>query len=199
MDLSCASVWASSRTRKHSSLRKLRHRSVGRCSRNDYGPRRGTEGCRRRHRARGLEGVPDRIQNANWAIDRHVAEFGQVDLLANNARMQMMTEESADIDLDQLASVVCCKILRTFTVTTFALPHLPKGSSIINTTSVTTFCESSSMPGYVSTKAAIMGFTHALARDLTKKGVESLAGILMLIHVEKVHTIFPAVARQRKL
>ncbi|KAI8974810.1 general stress protein 39 [Trametes punicea] len=111
------------------------------------------------------------FKNCKAVVDKHVAEFGRVDILVNNASKQMMTEDFADIDLDQVESTFRSNILQMFAMTKFALPHMPKGSSIINTTSVTTFRGSSAMPDYVSTKGAIVGFTRALAKDLTKKGI----------------------------
>ncbi|KAI0628670.1 general stress protein 39 [Trametes polyzona] len=98
------------------------------------------------------------FKNAKAVVDRHVAAFGRVDVLVNNASKQV-------------ESTFRSNVLQMFAMTKFALPHMPKGSSIINTTSVTTFRGSSSMPDYVSTKGAIVGFTRALAKDLTKKGI----------------------------
>ena len=115
----------------------------------------------------------ENFKNARSVVDRHVAEFGRVDVLVNNASKQMMTEDFADIDLDQVESVFRSNILQMFAMTKFALPHMPKGSSIINTTSVTTFRGSGSMPDYVATKGAIVGFTRSLAKDLVKKGIVS--------------------------
>lgn len=73
-------------------------------------------------------------------------------------------------------------------VTKFALPHLNRGdssvlavlwlehrtdsdSSIINTTSVTTFRGSAGMVDYAATKGAIVGFTRSLAAQLIPKGI----------------------------
>ncbi|KAI0765903.1 general stress protein 39 [Trametes elegans] len=111
------------------------------------------------------------FKNAKAVVDRHVATFGRVDILVNNASKQTMTDDFADIDLDVVESTFRSNILQMFALTKFALPHMPKGSSIINTTSVTTFRGSGSMPDYVATKGAIVGFTRSLAKDLVKKGI----------------------------
>ncbi|KAI0676205.1 general stress protein 39 [Trametes maxima] len=95
------------------------------------------------------------FKNAKVVIDQHVAAFGRVDVLVNNASKQLLTEDFANIDLDQVESTFRSNVLQMFAVTKFALPYMGKGGSIINTTSVTTFRGSSSMPDYVSTKGAI--------------------------------------------
>ncbi|KAI0641456.1 hypothetical protein C8Q79DRAFT_990976 [Trametes meyenii] len=111
------------------------------------------------------------FKNAKVVINQHVAAFGRIDVLVNNASKQLMTEDFAHIDLDQVESTFRSNILQMFAVTKFALPYMGKGSSIINTTSVTTFSGSSSMPDYVLTKGAIVGFTRAPSKDLAKKGI----------------------------
>lgn len=48
----------------------------------------------------------------------------------------------------------------------FAIPHLKKGDSIINTTSVTAYRGSAQFLDYSSTKGAIVSFTRALAAQV---------------------------------
>lgn len=50
-----------------------------------------------------------------------------------------MCEKFDDIQLDNVRSTFQSNILQMFAVTKFALPHLKRGSSIINTTSVTAY------------------------------------------------------------
>ena len=52
-----------------------------------------------------------------------------------------------------------------------ALPHMPPGATIINTTSIQSYQPSKTLLDYASTKAAITAFTHALAKQVAPKGI----------------------------
>ena len=52
-----------------------------------------------------------------------------------------------------------------------AMPHLDKGSTIINTTSVTAYRGSPHLLDYASTKGAIVAFTRSLSKALVEKEI----------------------------
>ncbi|KAJ3557503.1 hypothetical protein NM688_g1446 [Phlebia brevispora] len=113
------------------------------------------------------------FKNVKTVIDKHVQHFGRIDILVNNTSKQILEKDFANIDLDNVESTFKSNILQMFAITKFALPYMQKGSTIINTTSVTTFKGSPSMVDYTSTKGAIVGFTRALAKNLLPKGIVS--------------------------
>jgi NAD(P)-dependent dehydrogenase (short-subunit alcohol dehydrogenase family) len=104
-------------------------------------------------------------------VDAHVKQYGKIDILVNDASKQVMCKDFAEIDLDMVESTFRSNILQMFALTKYALPHMGKGSSIINTTSVVAFRGTSSMVDYAATKGAIVGFTRALAKNLIPKGI----------------------------
>src|SRR3546814_15877459 len=52
-----------------------------------------------------------------------------------------------------------------------ALPHLKKGSAIVNCTSVTMYQGSKGLLDYSATKGAITAFTRSLSENLIEKGI----------------------------
>ena len=58
-----------------------------------------------------------------------------------------------------------------FFMTQAARPHLKKGASIINCTSVTMYKGSEDLLDYSATKGAITAFTRSLSQNLVKDGI----------------------------
>jgi len=113
----------------------------------------------------------EKLDELKKLVDKHVETFGGLDILVNNASKQVMEPDYSKINIDQIESTFRSNILQMMALTKFAVPHIPKGGSIINTTSVVAFRGTSSMVDYAATKGAIVGFTRALAMNLTPKGI----------------------------
>ncbi len=105
------------------------------------------------------------------AVQQHVERFGQLHVLVNNASKQVMCEDIAAIDLDSVESTFRSNVLQMFAVTKYAVPHMGKGASIINTTSTVAFRGTPAMVDYAATKGAIVSFTRALAKQLVGRGI----------------------------
>jgi len=104
-------------------------------------------------------------------VAKHMEKFNGLDIVVNNASKQIMCKDFAEIDLDNVQSTFRSNILQMFAITKFALPHLKKGSSIINTTSTIAFRGTAAMVDYAATKGAIVSFTRSLAQNLAPKGI----------------------------
>jgi NAD(P)-dependent dehydrogenase (short-subunit alcohol dehydrogenase family) len=105
------------------------------------------------------------------AVASTVKELGQLDIVVNNAAEQHPQEDLAKITEKQLERTFRTNIFSYFFLTKAALPHLKKGSTIINTTSVTAYRGSSHLLDYSSTKGAIVAFTRSLSSNLVEKGI----------------------------
>lgn len=104
-------------------------------------------------------------------VERTVRELGRLDILVNNAAEQHARESLQEISEAQLERTFRTNILAQFYLAKAALPHLRKGSCIINTTSVTAYAGSPQLIDYSSTKGAIVSFTRSLALNLAGQGI----------------------------
>lgn len=68
-------------------------------------------------------------QACKKAVEEHVKKFGKIHVLVNNASKQIMCDNFAEIDLDNVESTFRSNILQMFAVTKYALPHMEKGAS----------------------------------------------------------------------
>ena len=105
------------------------------------------------------------------AVEQTVREFGRLDIVVNNAAVQFPQESITDITAEQLDRTFRTNIYHMFYMVKAALPHLAKGSAIINTASVTAYRGSPQLLDYSSTKGAIVSFTRSLAINLAEKGI----------------------------
>ena len=105
------------------------------------------------------------------AVDKTVKELGRLDILVNNAAVQYPQDSIEAITSSQLEKTFRTNIFSYFYMTKAALPHLHKGSTIINTTSVTAYRGSDHLLDYSATKGAIVAFTRSLSKALLDKGI----------------------------
>ncbi len=105
------------------------------------------------------------------AIEQTVAEFGKLNILVNNAGMQVPQKEFTDITEEQLEDTFKTNIFAYFHFAAAAMDYLHAGDTVINTTSVTAYRSSPNLIDYSSTKGAITTFTRSLATNLVKKGI----------------------------
>lgn len=103
-------------------------------------------------------------------IQRTFAEFGQIDVLINNAAFHMAREKIEDIPTEEWQHTFAVNVHAIFYLCKAAVPHMPPGSSIINTTSVNTFDPSIELLPYAATKAAVENLTANLNQILLNQG-----------------------------
>ncbi len=105
----------------------------------------------------------------NWIKDV-VKSRGTIDVLINNAacdpRIKLCDQSVAAWD-----SLMALNLRSQMITAREASPHMPEGSSIINFSSLTFTLGAAPMTAYVSSKAAILGFTRSLGRELGPKRI----------------------------
>lgn len=104
-------------------------------------------------------------------VERTVKEFGQLDVLVNNAAFQRTRQSIADIESSEWEETFQTNIHAMFYLSKAAIPHLKEGSAIINTTSIQSRQPSPELLAYAATKGAISNFTAGLAQMLAEKGI----------------------------
>jgi len=110
-------------------------------------------------------------KNCEMIVERTLEKFNRIDIIVNNAAVQYVQKKIEDITAEQLQKTFGTNIFAYFYLTKYAVPHLKKGSTVINTASVTAFKGNEVLMDYSSTKGAIVAFTRSLSQSLVKKGI----------------------------
>ena len=108
---------------------------------------------------------------AAHAVERTVQELGGLDIVVNNAAFQQHVDSLDELTEEQWEHTFAVNMGGYFRVAKAALPHLGKGSAIINTGSVTGLEGSGKLLDYSATKGAIHAFTKSLAQSLLPRGI----------------------------
>ncbi|PBB05777.1 SDR family oxidoreductase [Salimicrobium humidisoli] len=104
-------------------------------------------------------------------VEKTVSEFGKLDVLVNNAAEQHPTDDLLNISAEQLEQTFRTNIFSMFHLTKAAIPHLERGSSIINTASINPYTGNPQLVDYTSSKGAVVAFTRSMAQQLVSKGI----------------------------
>ncbi|KAJ4501370.1 NAD(P)-binding protein [Lentinula lateritia] len=109
------------------------------------------------------------------AIQSHLSHFSnQLDILVNNAAQQLENADTqmAGLTASQWEDTFALNIHSYFHITKAALPHMPRGGSIINMASINAFVGRDDLLDYTSTKGAVVSFTRGLSNQVVgEKGI----------------------------
>jgi len=118
--------------------------------------------------------IPGDVKDPDFcvsAVQKTLDAFGTLDILVNNAAFQMHADSLADISEERFDETLRTNVYGYFHMAKAAVPHLKRGSSIINTGSVTGLAGSPHLLDYSATKGAIHALTKSLAQNLLEKGI----------------------------
>jgi NAD(P)-dependent dehydrogenase (short-subunit alcohol dehydrogenase family) len=104
-------------------------------------------------------------------VNKAVTELGGLDILVNNAGRQQSHDSILDISTEQFDWTLKTNVYAMFWITKAAIPHMPPGAAIINTSSVNAYEPSANLLDYATTKAAIANFTKGLAKQMAQRGI----------------------------
>jgi NAD(P)-dependent dehydrogenase (short-subunit alcohol dehydrogenase family) len=104
-------------------------------------------------------------------IEKTIDEFGQIDILVNNAAFQMSHEGIDELTAEEIEHTFRTNIFAMFYLCKAALKNMKEGGAIINTSSIQAYQPSKNLLAYAATKGAIANFTKALNEETIEKGI----------------------------
>ena len=130
-------------------------------------------------------------------VGRLAKQRGVVDVLINNAACDPRIALE-DVTAKAWDDLFAANIRAQFLMCREASPHLAKGASIINFSSITIHTAPVQMSSYVATKAATIGLTRSLARELGPRRirVNCIAPGWIMTERQLKEYVTPAVKRQ---
>ena len=117
--------------------------------------------------------VADRGSVAS-AIAAAVERFGRIDVLCANAGVELPRAPAIDdVTDDEWDRLMAVNVTGTFLVTRAAVPHIPDGGAVVTIGSINSFVGWPNDLPYTTSKAAVLGFTRALALDLAPRRIRA--------------------------
>jgi NAD(P)-dependent dehydrogenase (short-subunit alcohol dehydrogenase family) len=107
------------------------------------------------------------------AVRRRVGSLGALDVLVNNAGLELITPilEPGEAVERAFVRIVEINVIGTYYVTREAVPLMSRGGSIVLTSSIWGRTGAAEFSAYVASKHASLGLMRALAKELGPKGI----------------------------
>ena len=118
-----------------------------------------------------LRGDVSKTEDCEKAVSSTVEAFGGLDILVNNAAFQYHAFDFDDLTPEHFDETIRTNLYGYFNMCKAAVPHLKRGSAIVNTGSTTGIEGSGALVDYSMTKGGIHAFTRGLSSNLMKKGI----------------------------
>ncbi len=108
---------------------------------------------------------------AGKAVKQTLDAFGKLDVLVNNAAFQEHVVAFEDLTEAHFDRTLKTNLYGYFHMAKAAVPHMPPGSAIVMTGSVTGILGNKDLLDYSMTKGGIHAFTRSLSTHLIPKGI----------------------------
>lgn len=118
-----------------------------------------------------IKGDISKVNVCKKIISKTLKTYSRIDILVNNAGEQFPQDNFEDITPKQLFKTFNVNVFSFFYMIHAALPHLKKGASIINTSSITAYKGSEHLIDYSATKGAIVALTRSLSESIIDRGI----------------------------
>ncbi|MGO4408563.1 MULTISPECIES: SDR family oxidoreductase [unclassified Brevundimonas] len=118
--------------------------------------------------------LPGDICDEGWnatMVNRVLDAFGGLDILVVNAGHQQFREDISHVSTDDFDATLKSNLYALHWLCQAAAPHLPPGGAVITTASIQAYEPSDILLDYATTKAGIVAYTKALAKQMIEKGV----------------------------
>jgi len=141
----------------------------------------------------GLQVDATNKEQVNQLVQTTVDKYGRIDILINNAGINKL-EPAWEMSAETWDFVIRTNLYSTFYNTRAVLPHMIKQKSgkIVSLASVAGWIGSNDGEAhYCAAKAAVMGYTRAVAAEVGKYGVRVNAIAPGLIYNEFLRRIYP--------
>ena len=122
--------------------------------------------------------LPGDITDENWCrelVERTVSAFGGLDTLVVNAASQQFRDTVDEVTTEDFDRTMKTNLYALHWIVQAATPHLEPGAAVITTASIQAYEPSAILLDYATTKAGIVAYTKALAKQLIEKGVRANA------------------------
>jgi len=106
-------------------------------------------------------------------VETALNELGGLDNLTLVAGMQQYNKDVTTLSDEQMRKTFETNVYSMFRIVRAALPSMPEGSTIVTTSSIQAYQPGEILIDYASSKAAIIGFTRALAKQTAPKGIRA--------------------------
>ena len=106
-------------------------------------------------------------------VEEAVSGLGGLDILVVNAGRQQYRESVEAVSTEDFDRTLKTNLYALHWIVQAAVPHLKPGAAVITTASIQAYDPSAVLLDYATTKAGIVAYTRALAKQLIERGVRA--------------------------